>query len=377
MNEKGINHADINEVDSEIKEKSMGYWQEIKTSRRRLFENLKESSIFYHQLLSNSGEIGDVEKTDLNESLQEWKKQILPELKRWSVTLKESYVFLTKNGMSEYLDHDIVNESTKVIGGSEMSVVRMESPEIDANAFFRMLKVFLEAWERYWVAAEDILIRRIDEIAVPEECQVGIGIDSFKTVINCFENGDMKGIRAWSGDGNSTYFKSNKKNFVLEVDWQKLEKDLNGRKVKGNEGVLGNFLLNAFRNGFKVNIDSTNIFFCAEIVGDEMIIRVMDDGKGIDTDSLNPESGAFIFKKGSSKTGSTGLGLANFNKRLRSMGGELEVVSYRREEKKVNEYLADGEKGLDLDGFNKARWRDGKVPVKTIFEIRLPIIKKE
>jgi len=225
------------------------------------------------------------------------------------------------------------------------------------------------------MAIEDILVRRIDENLVPEDCQTGIEIDSLRTVVNCFENKDLREMRAWSCDNSSKYFKSNEKRFISDTDWQKLEKDLNEQKIKGNEGVINNFILNSLRNAFKVNTESVNIFFCAEIIGNEMIIRLMDDGKGIDGDSLKPDSDAFIFKKGSSKTGSTGLGLANFDKRLVSMGGELEVISYRREEKKINEYSTDGECRLDLDEFNKTRWRDGKVPVKTIFEIRLPITK--
>lgn len=376
MYEKGIGRVDAVDNRREIGERALEYWQQMQTSRRRLFENLKESSIFYNKLLVNDGSAKNEDFSDLNGGLLEWKKHILPELKRWCLTIKESYVFLTKNGMSEYLDHDVANESTKVIGGSEMSVVRMESPEIDAKSFFRMLKVFLEAWERYWVAVEDVLIRRIDGEKVPEKCQTGIKFDSLRATIDYFEKNELKNIYAWSADSDSKYFGSDKRVFKVETDWEKLKRDLAGREIGGNEGVVLNFVLNSFRNGFKVNTESTSIVLNVEIVEDKLVIRVMDDGKGIDADSLNPDSTAFIFKKGSSKTNSTGLGLANFDKRLNSMEGELEVVSYRKDEGKTNKYLADGNEGLDLDEFNKTRWRDGKQPVKTVFEIRLPITKK-
>ncbi len=359
----------------EIGEKAFEYWQQMQTCRRRLFENLKESSIFFDQLSVDGGGEKNGDLSDLNGGLLEWKKHILPELKKWSAVLRESYIFLTKNGMSEYLDHDVTNESTKVLGGSEMSVVRMESPEIDAKAFFRMLKVFLEAWERYWVAVEDVLIRRMDEEKVPEKCKTGIELDLLKTLVDHFEKCELNNMRAWSDDANSKYYKANEKIFKSEVDWKKIGDDLDGRKIDGNCGVISNFILNSFRNGFKINTESKNIIFNAEVVADKIIIRIMDDGKGVDADSLMPESGAFIFKKGSSKTNSTGLGLSNFDGRLQSMGCGLEVVSYRRDEGKTNKYVVGSDNGLDLDEFNQRRWRDGKVPVKTIFEIRLPITK--
>ena len=65
-----------------------------------------------------------------------------------------------------------------------------------------------------------------------------------------------------------------------------------------------------------------------------MVIKIEDNGKGMLDENLDPSSPKFIFKKGSSSTGSSGHGLTHFNERLKSVGGGLEIFSKRKDDPK-------------------------------------------
>lgn len=68
--------------------------------------------------------------------------------------------------------------------------------------------------------------------------------------------------------------------------------------------------------------------------GDEMILKVQDDGKGMDSDTL-----AHIFEKHTQDTRSNGVGLNNVNERIQIYYGEEYGLSFRSEPEKGTEAM--------------------------------------
>lgn len=158
-------------------------------------------------------------------------------------------------------------------------------------------------------------------------------------------------------------------------------------------GVISNALMNMVRNSCKDRINASDIqLFCLRD-GNELVFRVIDDGRGMRkqhltrgyvkhynetaedapfTDELNS---GFIFGGGEKNSGtkSTGLGLSGLDKRIASLGGVLRVASKRQFE--------NGETGEQIN-FTTEVGDKKLAPIKlgdadsTIFEIRLPITKK-
>lgn len=363
------------------KEEELGqtleYWRQIRQGHFKLYDNLKSSAQYYDKLTNGNGdEITEQEEQEmLTDGVKEWKDEILKTLKDWRQELKSVYRFLAQSDKAEYLDHDLANEATKVMSGLELSCILLESEKVNLPGIFRKIKIFIEAWERYWVAMEDVLLRKMSDKEVLKECVGELDIDLISRMIDYFKNIELSKIRQEAGRPKSKYLDSDKKNFIVECDFSEIKKELEGKKVLANDGLINNFILNGLRNAVKVNTESSNFIFNMVVEGGELVIRLMDDGKGVDSDSLNPESKACIFNSGSSKTKSTGLGMAYAHDRITSLGAEFNVVSYRKSEEKNNTYPFGV--NWDLDEFNKKRWHEGKKPVNTIFEIRLPITKKK
>jgi len=142
-------------------------------------------------------------------------------------------------------------------------------------------------------------------------------------------------------------------------------------------------LLNALRNSLKDRVEANNIRLSAEIKDSFFVLRVEDDGKGIASKFLQKdykekdeetgeEKDIYIFHEGASGTGSTGIGLADFDTRLASVGGELYVVSKPK-------YVAEGIVRFQYGGDDekaKSVSFDESLEHGTVFEVRLPITQK-
>ncbi|MCX6780086.1 MAG: ATP-binding protein, partial [Candidatus Magasanikbacteria bacterium] len=111
--------------------------------------------------------------------------------------------------------------------------------------------------------------------------------------------------------------------------------------------------------------------------GDELVIDVIDDGVGMNQDQLDPSGEKYIFGKGvkSSSTGSTGIGLAEFPKRLdRYARGKVFVWSHKREDPD-SEVAIFPENTENIPVVKNLTVNNQSVPASTVFEIRLPISK--
>ena len=255
--------------------------------------------------------------------------------------------------------------------------------DIDVDSLDRVLI----KWDRCLVGVEDILLRIISETEVVPEYNSGLNIETIGGAINYFANDELAKIILFSKEPDSAYKKIKYKEFesVDIEEWDKIKEELGDRQIAGNDGLVGNFILNALRNSLKDRVESDHINLSVSIKGGWFVMRVQDDGKGIPSkflqkgytekdETTGEEKEIYIFHEGASGTGSSGIGLADFDTRLASVGGELYVVSkpkYAKEDGLVRfQYGSTPEKANEVEF-------DQNLEHGTVFEIRLPITQKQ
>lgn len=232
----------------------------------------------------------------------------------------------------------------------------------------------LADWDRYKIAVEDILLRILGDDEVPKEFQKsGVGLVAIEKSLAYLKDKEVLKLVAHQvsehSDEQDAYRGVEHRKLTLpsNEDWIKIEQELAGKKINGNTGVVGNFLLNELRNCLKHDVGANSVELSVRIEDDALVIVITDDGHGMMSNQLSEGSQKFIFTRGVSGTKSTGLGVAGFHKRLFSMDGGLRVyskndktheeISYKKSPKELkfgNEQHISGEHG-------------------TSFEIRLPI----
>jgi len=278
--------------------------------------------------------------------------------------------FLEDGEMSDYFKHDLDADSRHACS----NLGSITGDEDDRDFDRQTMQFFIEGWKRFYVAVEDMLLRKISETEIAKEDVGKLDLEMMKDVIGYFGKKEKPHMDHFAYE-LPAYSKIGQKKFANEIDFEVLQAQLQGKEIRANTAVIVNLLLNEIRNSLKDKTElegvTTGVALSAHVEGDQLVLQVIDDGKGISEIDLDPESPSFIFKKGTTKTESTGLGLAHAQTRLAAMGAELRVISYRDDENKVNFYPPDSK--FDLDEFNKDRAQTNKFKARTIFEIRLPI----
>ncbi len=279
------------------------------------------------------------------------------------------------------MKHDLSNIAASVEG---FLSVYLYSAQNGTDMDLGLLKKVLSRWGRYAVGTEDILLRVVSEKEISQEYQHGLDLDIIKSSMRYFSIDELNNIKSFSKEPGSAYSEIINKNIDLSVleNWDKLVAELGDRKIGGNSGVVGNFLLNALRNSIKDRILANNIKLTAEIKGDVFVLRVEDDGKGIEKKYLKPEylevdsvtgeeKSIYIFGEGTSGTNSTGIGLSNLDNRIASIGGELYLSSKSNIDGMVRFQAGGTDEDRDEIHF------DENLEHGTVFEIRLPITKEK
>lgn len=177
--------------------------------------------------------------------------------------------------------------------------------------------------------------------------------------------------------------------------------ELNFKKFLGpneeiitNQGNVTNSIFNVIRNACKKDFKANNVNFVVSREMDEMVIRVCDDGVGMQPKQLDESSENFIFlhgAKSSTESHTTdktldgrvvdvhGLGVADLPQRLKkNAGGDVFVWSRKKDEieKPYGVYPNDCKRDVPEKFIPVVADENQQVPVSTIFEIRLPITKK-
>ena len=332
-------------------EKLKKYWSELSEYNKKLFKN------------------------DTIVDQEEWSEDKIRNFEKWGEKTQEVHKYLVEQGMTKYLDHDLGGPAGYVFGTSDFVLPYLkENKKIDEDDF-RMMRLLELSWKRFWASIEDVMLRSFNEIKISPEFVNGLDLGLLEEVMVYFTEKELAMMRQGDKAEGAQYFGSADRDLHVDVDFEGLKEKLSDKKVKINNGFLINFVLNALRNGFKNRHEAKNIYLDIDIEGDSLVVRVMDDGKGVDEGSLDPTNvDEFIFKEGVSGSKgrvNKGLGLADFHKRIETIGGEVNVVSYRDGEKKENSFKS-LDASLSLDKINQNR----ENKVNTVFETRFPIIEK-
>ncbi|OGH94349.1 MAG: hypothetical protein A2538_00900 [Candidatus Magasanikbacteria bacterium RIFOXYD2_FULL_41_14] len=301
--------------------------------------------------------------------------------------------------LKAFAGHDLDTTQRGMWGG--LDVIQSEMSGRSLKSDDRGLKMFLEKWPRYYVAQSDILLRSITPGELRDVPKEDFDPELLEMVLRYFKNEELPHIVRFRDndreDGRPSEFtKIEQKKLNIDFKAEDLLKDLDGRTARGLNGPIINLVINSLRNGLKdqhglAEDGSGTTEFEAMVEGDELVLRVMDDGKGIGQEHLDPgDIAKFILREGVSLQSSggqdnnppsTGLGLADAHNRINALGGELRIYSYRAGRQEFAGYsscdgiLDHATVGNMLSKLNDKRRRadeknDG---VRTVFEIRLPL----
>lgn len=179
---------------------------------------------------------------------------------------------------------------------------------------------------------------------------------------------------------------------TLELDFKKFLKP--DEEIITNQGSLTNSIFNVMRNACKKDFAANNVNFLVSRDGDELVIKVCDDGVGMEARQLDEASENFIFLHGAQSSTEErttditfdgrlveihGLGLSGMPQRLKkNANGDVFVWSRKKEEldKPYKVYPNNCTRDIPEKFIPVAADKGHQVPMSTVFEIRLPITKK-
>lgn len=95
----------------------------------------------------------------------------------------------------------------------------------------------------------------------------------------------------------------------------------------GNEELLGHIWSNIVNNAIKFTDKGGEISCCVYEEGSNAVVRIKDNGCGMDEETLRHIFDKFYQKEGSGKTEGNGLGLALAKRAAELCGGKIEVTS--------------------------------------------------
>lgn len=144
--------------------------------------------------------------------------------------------------------------------------------------------------------------------------------------------------------------------------------------------VVLNIVFNIIRNAcrFSVQAGEKKVKFTIENQPDKLRLQVTDNGVGMMSDQLNSDSDEYIFKKGVSGEGSSGIGLAQAPERLEGIAKASICVASRKKDLNSGTYgkvsFTANVSLVDRERLEKILTDDD---LSTIFEIQLPVPSKE
>ncbi|MFA7245374.1 MAG: ATP-binding protein [Candidatus Magasanikbacteria bacterium] len=229
--------------------------------------------------------------------------------------------------------HDLNNIGTGFVGF--LALLKSDLAKGDYSAVsedLELLSEYRSDWFRFYVALKDALLRQLFMSGQEYEMKYNFDLEVIKNVLDFFVEKEIVKLKQ-KNSGSNSYEGIEKRRLQIDVDWDVLYRQLEGKQIKGDIAVVGNTILNELRNSLKKNIEvageNTEIDVDIFVEDNDLVIRVSDTGKGMEFRHLDPKDADCIFKKGSSSTGSSGLGLADLHIRLAQMGVEIVILSKR------------------------------------------------
>lgn len=331
------------------------------------------------------------------------------------------------HGKERFIGHDLGNLAALMISYCE--VIKSAVSKGKHGSVKNLIQEMLKIWPRYSLILHDICLRGVDRESVPKEYlgkfDSKAALETLASLVDRVKEKmrqkDFRNKNYLSLAGHPAAHLVVEANAKLDVsvDLQRLEIIGEENMILDSDedtnvstGVIVNGISNIVRNasgeylrtdekgnqmyddgGLPMEKGAKNvvlkIFRESGEFGEELVFRVVDDGKGMIPDYLNPQNENYIFREGRSHRHSSGFGLTNMPERFKSMDVKLNVWTVERDipEKQISFFDSDlpGEESMkdvrlkQMKKINKDRRSLGNelnfVP-STVFEIRIPIIKK-
>lgn len=157
-------------------------------------------------------------------------------------------------------------------------------------------------------------------------------------------------------------------------------------EVLGNSGTLANSLCNILRNAVRAYAMRVpkkqdrvmgSVVFSVERKGSELVYTVKDKGTGISPELLDPHADTYLYKRGASGAGSSGIGLANMPERLGQFG-DIRILSRPYGETgDFIDHTTQRKAGGIVSETHTVNPESVEGDWQTLFEIHLPITTKK
>lgn len=264
---------------------------------------------------------------------------IYNKVKRMEIFQPQSYFSLQYDQQLNHLvEHDLGNLATPAVSARiDLSFVKEgEDDNEGLTRIHRTLTHAMESMLSYSFILEDLLLRKCGRADGGLVSQSRRELD-WKDVL------DAVGILKESGAVDGLV----KRKLRIEVN-NPTELVKSNESVETIPGVIVNSVFNIIRNGSKDGVGAKKVVFSIVRDNDDLVFKVVNDGKAMERGKIDKSNKEGAIYYGHSYTNGTGLGLGGILDRMEMAGAELDVQSQENDKK-----------------------------AETIFEIRLPITKKE
>ncbi len=298
-----------------------------------------------------------------------------------------------RSSVANFFTHDVATFGVALVSARHLLEYGMEN---------LALKTIVTKFPAYISVLEDVLNRALEKDPNFLVEKVPLDFDFFdKSLVGLITDAESCGGRVKHLITKQFFPSENADSFSSDKLKGMLTLELNFKKFLGpdeeivtNQGNVTNSIFNIIRNACKKDFKANNVNFVVSREGDEMVIRVCDDGVGMNGKQLDETSDNFIFLHGAKSSTETyttdetkdgiivdvhGLGVADLPKRLKkNADGSIFVWSRKKDEteKPYNVYPNDCKRDIPEKFIPVVAEKNQQVPVSTVFEIRLPITKK-
>jgi hypothetical protein len=367
--DKPANDVELPEAKEITNELAIKLYREIQTFNKEVYPELSS-------FVQKAEENPELNEGELFEAKM---KSLIGKISDLSILQSDIYYDLTKDQeIKKYFDHDVKRLAINISFNLDFLVDLQDEASVQIK--MKKLKFFSENIPTYCSVFEDVLLRKLEKdpsFSSPVQ-PVDIG----------YADNALVNFRKLLINETISY-----DSFLRVTDPEDKTKRLQPLGEIGSlKGVLSddeymdvrsslvlNSIFNVLRNGCTAFVDAGEggVNLSVEKQGTDLVIRVVDNGIGLSGNQLDPENEKFIFNEGKQKSerGSTGLGLADLDKRMEKAGGVLRVASRKRGDavEKMVVYPPIMEDKEKEDFKTTLQTGDNS----TIFEWRLPINKKE
>jgi len=348
---------------------------------------------------------------------------------KYTILSEDPYLGKDENKRQRFVGHDLHNLAGVMFAYQNLAIREVGNQKSQEN----IRRGLLKNWPRYSLILQDICLPGISRETVPEEYLGDFDSKATRSTLNLLVEG-LEHKSKIKKETNRSYthkrldsdpvqhlVTEEGSKVYISVDLQRLEIIgeevllLNeNEKTSVSTGVIINAISNITRNavgefprldefgeqmygedGLPLERGAKNVILKISREtgesGEELVFRVIDDGKGMSAEYLNPQDENYIFQEGESHRSSSGLGLTNMPERMASMGVKLNVWTRERDtSERKRSFFSNEFVGDDREDNKSIKQKEGLAKIQkdiksledelhftpsTVFEIRIPITK--